>query len=45
MHIQGFEWDREDDPEGNIAHIVRDMALCPKSSRKPSSSDRSPHVP
>ena len=23
MHIRGFEWDREDDPEGNIAHIAR----------------------
>lgn len=23
MHIQGFEWDRGDDPEGNVAHIAR----------------------
>jgi predicted DNA binding CopG/RHH family protein len=23
MHIQGFEWDREDDPDGNVAHIAK----------------------
>lgn len=23
MHLQGFEWDREDDPDGNVAHIAK----------------------
>jgi len=23
MRIQGFEWDGEDDPQGNVAHIAR----------------------